>query len=308
MLNLSNEAELNVALHDAAVFFGLGDIIHVTRAAGNANANFLIETRGGKYMLKFAFEHPAEDIEQEELFLKRLEENDFPGRMFIPSSTGEIVFQKDGLNVIAMSWIAGDVAVNSIEFCVELGEHLARLHEISIDGLPDRRNWLRADYVARRFAELQKDRPEDVAQFAEAMAHVAPYDFSALPKVLVHGDIHAGNCLTKEGALTTILDWEEVGLAPTVLELGMTIANMCYPNDTFDPRYYRALMGAYEERRPLTDVERGLLVGAVKLAGLTFSIWAVLQYGSRFPDEERLKKAYHYWRWNLEDFTLPVSV
>jgi aminoglycoside phosphotransferase (APT) family kinase protein len=102
----------------------------------------------------------------------------------------------------------------------QLGEILARLHAVPLDGLPPLVRREAADHIAgqRRALDLL-DRPQPVFELALAWLDRRKPAPTARP-VLVHGDYRTGNYLADESGVTAILDWEGAHLGDPIEDLG----------------------------------------------------------------------------------------
>ncbi len=102
----------------------------------------------------------------------------------------------------------------------QLGEILARLHAVPLDGLPPLPRREAADQIAgqRRALDLL-DRPQPV--FELALSWLDRRKPAPTPEpVLVHGDYRTGNYLADETGVTAILDWEGAHLGDPIEDLG----------------------------------------------------------------------------------------
>ena len=97
------------------------------------------------------------------------------------------------------------------------GLHMARLFRQTV---PDYREWY--------------ERLESAGE-----SHLLDDLTDAMPKVLVHGDMHPGNVIMREKAQPVLIDWGNVSIAPPMLDL----ANMFQPGSPAWATY----MTAYRE-------------------------------------------------------------
>ena len=102
----------------------------------------------------------------------------------------------------------------------QLGEILARLHAVPLDGLPPLVRREAADHIVsqRRALDLL-DRPQPVFELALAWLDRKKPAPTAQP-VLVHGDYRTGNYVADENGVTAILDWEGAHLGDPIEDLG----------------------------------------------------------------------------------------
>jgi spectinomycin phosphotransferase len=114
--------------------------------------------------------------------------------------------------------LAGRLAVETFagDWREQVRAVLGRLESAAAVAWP----WPAADGVARAVAALLANERERVSNLVACAERLAPWlHGKALPFVLCHADIHAGNVLTTgEGALL-IVDWDTVMLAPKERDL-----------------------------------------------------------------------------------------
>lgn len=132
----------------------------------------------------------------------------------------------------------------------QLGEILARIHAVPLDGLPSLPCREAADQVAgMRRAIDALDRPLPVFELALSWLDRRQPAPTGRPR-LVHGDYRTGNYLADESGVTAILDWEGAHLGDPVEDLGWLCVKswrfgaIDKPAGGFGSR--EALWGAYE--------------------------------------------------------------
>jgi aminoglycoside phosphotransferase (APT) family kinase protein len=102
----------------------------------------------------------------------------------------------------------------------QLGEILARIHAVKIEGLPALVHREAADHIASLRHLLDTlGQPQPVFELALSWLDRGKPKPTAKP-VLVHGDYRTGNYLADETGVTAILDWEGAHLGDPVEDLG----------------------------------------------------------------------------------------
>jgi aminoglycoside phosphotransferase (APT) family kinase protein len=102
----------------------------------------------------------------------------------------------------------------------QLGEILARIHAIKIEGLPPLVHREAADHIASLRHLLDTlGQPQPVFELALSWLDRRKPAPTGKP-VLVHGDYRTGNYLADETGVTAILDWEGAHLGDPVEDLG----------------------------------------------------------------------------------------
>ncbi len=275
---------INETIKDIVNFFDLGEVLDVVRLNGNANDNYDVMTEKGSYIVKIISEHPKEDVETELLYLDRLKEYDFSGAYYIQNSSGECVYSKGNILAVALLKIETASLHDHRAIYGEIGKMLAILHCIPSDSLPSRNHWLRQPYIASALDRIKEAHPNEYDLLKREYDSLADFPYGDLPQSIVHGDIHEYN-LIFDGKRIILLDWEEVGVAPSVLDLGVFIFES-FKNQDFDEELFTCIISEYETRRKLTERERSILPFAVRYARLTNTVWRLLKTGKYvcYPD------------------------
>lgn len=285
-------------------FFELGKVSSTKRIGGRANKNYQVITDEGRFIVKFIIEHPLGDLETELNYLARLQEHDYPAAYYLKSPDGSQIFQHNGNTIVALPELKGDHPDRTPELCRSIGANIANLHSIPHESLPDRNHWLKQSYMPRTLSLLEEKYPKEVAIMESELEDLKDLDYSGLPQSIIHGDMSPENCLYEGGKLVAILDWEEVGVAPSVLDIGTCVLNLCFEGNKFNPELFTKLIEGYESVRPLSKQEKDSLLTAVRYAGLTLTVWNLYQFGVLHPDEQEIKN--FYWDMGLPELQLPV--
>jgi Ser/Thr protein kinase RdoA (MazF antagonist) len=135
--------------------------------------------------------------------------------------------------------------------CERLGRLVARIHNVGAAAPAAHRLPLRAEEYARGDLDWLEDRkvvPAQVAKryfdVAHALCDLAEERLADAPVQRIHGDLHAGNLLLREGVFH-VLDFDDMMIGPPVQDLWLLL-----PGRDADTRRRRALfVEAYEELR-----------------------------------------------------------
>lgn len=279
-----------------ADFYGLGKVTEYFRLGGYANKNYRVIAGTKQYVFKLLKEHSQSDARAEVSYAGYAKSYDFSAVEFLKSSNGEPLFTSSGTTALAMPFIEGTKQKQNNETLFLIGTTLAELHSIPLNAiLPKRESWLRSEYLPKAIEHIKH-------KFADADKFTAAYkqsnvSFNELPRSLIHGDLGPENCLVV-GDKLVLLDWEEVTIGPSILDLAMTIHYVCFkPFETLDTKLFRALLAGYCSVRQLNKNELKLLPDAVRFSGLTLSAWNKL-------DKDEWGEL--YWKRHLEGpFELP---
>lgn len=294
-------------LQEASNNFNLGRIIDCKEVAGNMNKNYLITTEDGvHYIFKIIVKHSLKDLKTESIYLNRLRKYDFPAAYYVKDIHGSQIFQYNNSVIMAQLKLKGTPPLFSTDICNSIGQNIAILHRIPKHGLPKRNHWLRKPFLSSQVSLIQSSLPNKAQRFLEAFDSVADFKYLELPKTIVHGDLYADNCLYHENSLIAFLDWEEVGIAPAILDLATCIFNFCFENDIFHPKQYEAMIDGYQHHRTLNELEKKSIYFALKYVALSLSAWRLVQFGIYHPNPEIVKKSEIYWNIGLDKLQLPI--
>jgi Ser/Thr protein kinase RdoA (MazF antagonist) len=206
----------------------------------------------------------------------------FPAPILRLTVDGERVFQwQPGCWGYAQEYIAGENPFMDLPTLTQLGHMLGRLHSLAStpDDYPVQVGWLDELPVAIGRATEATSDPIWGAKAAEVAANLRSLpDLSRLPLGLIHTDVHEGNLLRSPDGQLYLLDWEDAGLDVAIFDLALVLgwncvwqnaAGMLKPDSLpelydFDEEYCRTLLGAYQQERPLSDLEIQMLGPAIR--------------------------------------------
>lgn len=163
-----------------------------------------------------------------------------------------------------------------------LGRLLGRLHNLAFqaaDGLPEF-TWLDDVPIVGEWADLAAQHPawsERAGEVSVILKNLPVTKLKSLPRVLTHTDAHEGNLLwTPQGELY-LLDWENAGPEPAVIDCALALSWMgCWrlpagvqPGQPareydFDPEYCKTFLVNYQQARVLSEDEREMLGPAIQ--------------------------------------------
>lgn len=273
------------------------------------NRNYLVTTEEGtEYIFKGIVKHSLGDLQTEVTYLNRLKEHNFPAAYYVEDANGSPIFQFGDDTIMVQPKLEGTSPPFTANVCLSIGQNIARLHQIPIDGLPEREHWLKETFLPTNISLIEAHLPAKAQRFREAFDSLANFEYTRLPRTIVHGDLYESNCLYNGDNIVAILDWEEVGIAPAVLDLATCVFNFCFEDDIFHPELYKVMTDAYQRIRPLNKLEQESMSLALKYVGLTLAAWRLIQFGVYNPDPTIEKRADIYWNIGLDKLELPTII
>ena len=289
-------------------YFELGPVLSQQRVGGNANENYLVTTKEGEFLFKNLLNHPLEVLQQEMIFLQRLKGHAYPAAYYLPSPHGPSFYQNQNILVVVQRKLAGHIPERSVAVNREFGLHLARLHLLPTHALPNKHSWMNANYLSEALKVTQQAgaKPE-TDRFLQAYEQVRHFQPVTLPQSIIHGDATLYNCLFVGAHLSALLDWEEVTIGASLLDLAMSVLMFCFVKRVFQPPLLTGLLDGYMQIRPLIKEELEQLEVAVKYAGLMVSMFFLLQSLQDASSESAKDLLEFYWQYGLTTWTMRKS-
>ena len=286
-------------------YFELGLVISQQRIGGNANENYLVTTEEGVFIFKNLLNHPLEVLQQEMIFLQRLKEHAYPAGYYLSSPHGPSFYQDQNILAIVQRKLAGHIPERSAAVNREFGLHLACLHLLPTHALPHKRSWMNANYLLESFKIAQQSADNlQIDRFLQAYEQVRHFLPATLPQSIIHGDATLYNCLFVGAHLSAVLDWEEVTIGASLLDLAMSTLMFCFVKRVFQPPLLARLLDGYMQMRPLIKEELGQLEVAVKYAGLIVSTYFLLQSLQDASSKSAKELLEFYWQCGLTTWTM----
>jgi homoserine kinase type II len=210
------------------------------------------------------------------------------------NARGEILHTVQGKPAAVVDKLRGrsDVAPGAAQ-CEAVGTMLARMHlagrdfdlsQPNLRGLPW---WNETVPVVLPFLT-----PPQAALIRSELAyqnHVAGSPaYKALPRGPIHADLFRDNVMFEDGVLTGFFDFYFAGCDTFLFDIAVCLNDWCVLHDedhdgTLDTPRSLALLGAYQEVRPLSAAERHLLPALLRAGALRF--WLSRLWDLHLPRE-----------------------
>jgi homoserine kinase type II len=254
-------------------------------AEGVENSNFLMRTEAGQFILT--------------LYEKRVKEADLPffvGLMEHLSKRGVVCPQPvRAKNGEALGRLAGRAAAivtfldglwirrPRAEYCGQVGEALARMHEAGADFALTRANALSIDGWPALFAAAEA-RADEVAPglAAETAAELAALEAAwpaGLPSGVIHADLFPDNVFFLDDKLSGLIDFYFACNDAFAYDLGVCLNAWCFePDGQFNVSKGMAMIRGYEKRRPLEAAEVEALPILARGAALRFMLTRLVDW------------------------------
>jgi len=271
--------------------FDIGSVVAFRGIAeGVENSNFSLRTTQGDYILT--------------LYEKRVDPADLPwflGLMEHLATRGiTCPLPVRGRDGVALRMLAGrHAAITTFlpgvwprrvrqEHCGPLGRVLASLHLAGRDYAPTRPNALGPDGWRPQFARA-RSRADEVAPGLEAELDAALSAIlgawpTGLPTGHIHADLFPDNVFFLDGRLSGLIDFYFAATDVFAYDLAICLNAWCFePDFAFNVTKARAMLAAYDARRPLSAAERAALPVLCQGAAIRFLLTRLYDWANTPP-------------------------
>jgi len=272
-------------------------------AEGVENTNYKLTTHAGRFILTIFEQRVAEaDLPFFLKVMERLARRGFPAPRPVATRAGDYLTRVKGKAAAMVSFLDGAWPRQAaLSHCAAVGETLARMH-FALDGFEaTRANALSIEgwesLLQPRLAQAELLRPGLAALIARDMAETRAAWPADLPGGVIHADLFPDNALFDGDKLTGIIDFYFACTDFLAYDLAICLNAWCF-NDahSYDIARGRAMIGAYEAVRPLSDAERAALPVLARGAALRFlatrlADWAATPPGAHVTPKDPLEYA-----------------
>ena len=291
-------------------FAELGRIKEINKAGGIANDNYFITTNRGEYFIKINLQKfDFNDKLQEQAYLENLQQHDFPAVSYYRSPTGDFIYQQNDVLALIQEKVDATSPNKLTKNIVnQIGFFLAELHKIPFDPLPNRKSWMRSNYLADAIPVLENNY-SDNKYVKELIQLYKALNFRAdsLPQSLIHGDCFPDNALFKNEKFIAFIDWEDVCVGASLVEFALAVIACCFKDNFFQVDLYNELHTSYTKNKPFTKDEEEKVEEAVHYVALTIAVWRFLYHNHYQPDEKLKNRFQSFWKQGLDKWKKPRS-
>lgn len=277
---------------------GYGLALRRFEAAGTGmeNTTLLASCAEGEYVVRiYRREKRGEaDVRREVAFLQHLIAQGIPVPRFVARADGEVLAEltADGgaWRALVMERVAGHHAAAYAPALLEdLARTQARLHlaaesfgtlHPALDLGPPLRELRETQFLPHIDREALAE--PRLSGFLDRAGHYHLVLDERLPRGLCHLDYDKENALASaDGRLAAVLDFDDLALAPYVVDLAYTAWHvLAYEGEAASARY----VAAYEALRPLSDAERAWLYPAMLFRHYVIGSLGILEGETAEPD------------------------
>lgn len=280
-------------LQTITLAYDLGEVKQCSVLPGGyANKNFKLATSEGSFCVRMCLQQPLELLTYEVKLMERLKANRFPTAYPLSMRNGEFVFLSDDLQIMVYEFKEGIEPVPNERTSLEMGYATGKLSEVVPDDyLISKENTLAPSHMRKlidRFHQANNPKPE-IFDFIESY-YDKFYLLEAvnLPTGIIHGDMFPNNTLfNANDHLVAIIDFEEACVDRLLLDVAMTINGFCFVDNRLSPPLADAFLQGYEAYRPLTEIEKMLLLKFIMWAAFSMICWHMRFHLVDVPNTEQ---------------------
>ena len=240
-----------------------------------------MESKEGKFVFKIAGPDKKEStLKRDVAMLRFLEKNKFSAAPKILATKSWQPYRRvSGRFVYAMKH-AGSPPRSSLKNWHELGKALASLHLIRSSTIPKS-----SFTVAAQRAKMLKRAKSFKMEAGHAEIWRSLRSFDKLPQSIIHTDPGIHNTVQRKNGSLVLVDWEDAGRGPSVLDIGYVLTSFLTSKFKFEDRKTIAFLKGYTSKRKISGDEKFRVIDAGLVFGLSYSI-----------DEKRGVDP-GYWEW-----------
>lgn len=267
---------------DILNLYGKGELVSFCALSlGISNSNYDVKTSSRRYLLKVSNDKCHKQLTKEQEVLHHLKVEGYPYSL-IPFKTnkGELVYEYSNFSGVLYPFVDGIPPGPSDQTCYGIGKALAKLHQIKAVSTirPHEEVGFGADEIISFVSS--SDCPDD---FKESFQNIFPdnlEDFrsNVWDSGLIHGDLYYDNTLFDNNKLAYLLDFEQAGLGPFILDIGISMSGTCLEKGRILPELVTSYLQGYESERPLQGNEIEHLTDAIIIGLFSIALWRIKRF------------------------------
>lgn len=237
-----------------------------------------------------------------------LEQQEYPAPRVIRTRGGDLLAVMDGWCSLITTFIEGTVLQPTLVQLRLLGDALGRLHTVNPNRVapgfpaPGKSNWYLEDALSTALAHLASMEPllsqewlPFHAAFRQTFQQIGAR--SDLPLTIIHADGWAGNAIQTKDGQVALIDWDNAGLGPSILDLGRLLLECHLQSDLppeiplawhIQPDASRifAVVDGYAQQRLPTSAELDVLLDAIRFGVAFIGTLHLSQIVQELPREQ----------------------
>ncbi len=253
-------------------------------ASGIENTNYFVSTSRGRYVLTLFEKLTPAELPFYLGLMTHLAGQGIPCPQPVASNDNACLGTLNGKPAAIFSCVPGrDLADVGVEHCAAIGALLAKMHLAGQNygvAMPNPRGaawWSAAMPQVLPFLDAP-----GAALLKSEVAFNAAQRFSALPQGVIHADLFRDNVLWDGAKIGGVIDFYFACHDCLLYDVAITVNDWCDGADhALDGARARALLGAYQQLRPLSAEERAAWPALLRAGALRF--WVSRLYDKHLP-------------------------
>jgi homoserine kinase type II len=235
-------------------------------AEGVSNSNYLLETEKGRFILTvYEARAAAEDLPYFLGLMRWLADAGFPSAAPVPGRDGQALRSICGKPAAISTFLPG-VSANrpDVGLCREAGRGLAWLHEAAADYPRTRDNDFGHQHWDAMFEPLAGAAEHLKPGLADTIRGDLKLFADNWPAGLTHGTVHADyfpdNVFFQNHRFAAAIDFYFACTDALAYDVAVSLNAWCFETEgSFNVTKAQAFLAGYEDRRPLSDIERSAM-------------------------------------------------
>jgi homoserine kinase type II len=270
--------------------YGHAEIARITpMSTGISNSNYRVDLVGrnnNSLLLKISNDKNRQELQHEQDILNLLKEHNYPFSLApLKTISGELVYNFEHLHGVLFPFVEGEILAPNKQVCEQIGSSLGQLHALAskfnhqsirphnnvgfdhYDITPKHETMLKIEGLYSQCRELL---PSDPSEF---------YHLLNQRQGLIHGDLYYDNVLFQNGKLLTLLDFEQAGIGPQLLDIGISISGSCISaQKELDRELIESYLLGYQKFYPLSKNELKYIDESIILGLISIALWRVKRF------------------------------
>ncbi len=286
----------------------------VALSLGISNSNYKLETESGTYLLKVSNDKDQTQLCSEQEILTYLQGPPFDYSIAaIPTLEGSLIYAIGEYFGVIFPFIEGIPPGPADHTCCEIGRAIGSLHALKITPaeLQEIRSHEEVGFGGAEILEYTKS-DECPADFRDNFNFIFKdklngWNEEEMQLGIVHGDLYYDNTLFAHNKLKVILDWEQAGRGPLLLDLGICIGGTCLEKGRIIQPLINSFLSGYGLSRSLPKEEEKLLNQAIILGLFSIARWRI----SRFVEKDLdplMRDSYKELLYRASNFNIMIEM
>lgn len=265
-----NQADLEAFLAD----FDQGTLVAFEGiSAGIENTNYFVDTTAGRFVLTIFEHHSFDELPYFLDIMAFMAEHAIPTAHPKPTRDGSYLKELKGKPAALVERLTGSgVEHPTLKQCEVMATYLAKFHLAGQDYDAFRANDRGLDWMQSTFELIRSHLPQDEVDLIESeITYQAQQDWTHLPKSVIHADLFCDNALFNGDELSGIIDLYYACNSAMLYDLAVMVNDWCRrPDLTLCEEKTAAVLRAYQQVRPMTELEQQTWPAALRMGALRF--------------------------------------